>query len=164
MTRENNDTFQNGEREGIWSRFEDVSWAAVQYSETSGYIWRSPLRSHLARAPFPSFLPFSVKTMTNNTNYSTWRGRTRSLRVRIWNTRASAAVLLVYLFYISLLLFLLLARRSVWNAAAKSWRESICPSLPLSLSLILTCVSSSALRPPASLPVSLLPLLQTFLS
>lgn len=166
--RENIDKLQNREEEGIgkrdgqvWGRKLSCCCSILRdvwlYLEVSPEIWSMP-----SWAFSPSFSHFpSIPWLIIPTFIFILYFFTRSLRVRISNARASAASLLVCLFYISLLLFLLAVRcSSVWNVSAKSWRESICPSLPLSLSLILTCVSSSAQRPPVSLPVSLLPLLR----
>lgn len=149
---ENKDKLQNREQEGTGKRFEDVSWAAVvQYSETSGYIWTSPLRSGPCQdGPFPP--PFLIfhQSLTNNTNFSTWWGRMRTLRVRISNARASAASSVS----------LSCCSCGPCETPRPSRGERAYAHLCLSLSLILTCVSSSAQRPPVRLPVSLLPLLR----
>ncbi len=149
--RENKDKLQNREQEGIGrgtGRFEDVSWAAVvQYSETTGYIWTSPLRSGPCQfGPFPPpFFPFSFNPLTNDTNFSTWRGRNAFFTCQDFKRTCQRCLFTrLPLLYLSPVVPVGRSRSSVWNASAKSWRESICPSLPLSLSLILTCVSSSA--------------------
>ncbi len=155
-TRENKDKLQNREQEGIGKRDGQVwgrklscccsiLWDVWLYLDVSLESWSMP-----SCAFPPSFSRFLSIPLTINTNFYLYFFTCQDFKHTCQRC----------LFYISLLLFLLVVRHSsVWNASAKSWRESICPSLPLSLSLILTCVSSSAQRPPVCLPVSLLPLL-----